>query len=558
MDLRFSNRFTNELPADPSELNRPREVRNAAFSRVSPTQTASPQLLAVSGDVAAMLGLENDAQSEDFLNAMSGNLVTPEMDPYAACYGGHQFGNWAGQLGDGRAIALGEVETESDGHLTLQLKGSGRTPYSRGADGRAVLRSSVREFLCSEAMFHLGVPTTRALSLALTGDAVVRDVLHDGHPAPEPGAVVCRVASSFVRFGSFELPSSRGEFAELRQLADFTIRTEFPELLTSEESGPEPTKISAATYLAWFREVAKRTADLVVHWMRVGFVHGVLNTDNLSITGLTIDYGPYGWQDNYDPTWTPNTTDAAQRRYRFGSQARIAQWNLAQLGNALYPLIAHDATINDADAAGLQEADKATIEQLQNTLDDFSSSYDIAHRQMMVAKLGLSPTVGVVSDEELDAMITGAVQVLMMVETDMTIFYRRLADIPASCVSETDQQLSDRLLEALYIPSERDENDVAMTAAWLRGYLELATANGIDDAHRRSAMNEVNPKYVPRNYLAQLAIEDAESGDYTKLLELQDALRQPYSEQPEYEHLAAKRPDWARTKVGCSQLSCSS
>ena len=205
MDLTFSNRFTKELPADPSSVNVSRQVNKACFTRVNPASTSAPSMIATSVEVASDLGIEGDVESDEFLQVMTGNLVTEDMDPYAACYGGHQFGNWAGQLGDGRAIALGEVKTPSGDYQTLQLKGSGPTPYSRGADGFAVLRSSIREFLCSEAMFHLGVPTTRALSLALTGDEVVRDVLYDGNPAPEPGAIVCRVAPSFTRFGSFEL-----------------------------------------------------------------------------------------------------------------------------------------------------------------------------------------------------------------------------------------------------------------------------------------------------------------------------------------------------------------
>ncbi|MBG3852707.1 YdiU family protein, partial [Xanthomonas hortorum pv. carotae] len=231
------------------------------------------------------------------------------MQPWAVNYGGHQFGHWAGQLGDGRAISLGEAIGVDGGRYELQLKGAGPTPYSRGADGRAVLRSSIREFLCSEAMHHLGVPTTRALSLVTTGDAVVRDMFYDGRPQREPGAIVCRVAPSFIRFGNFELPSARGDSALLRQWADFTIARDFPELKGAGEN----------LYAAWFAQVCERTAVMVAHWMRVGFVHGVMNTDNMSILGLTIDYGPYGWVDDYDPDWTPNTTDAQGRRYRFGT-----------------------------------------------------------------------------------------------------------------------------------------------------------------------------------------------------------------------------------------------
>ena len=210
------------------------------------------------------------------------------------------------------------------------MKGAGLTPYSRTADGRAVLRSSVREFLCSEAMHHLGVPTTRALSLVGTGDQVVRDMFYDGNARPEPGAIVCRVAPSFIRFGNFELPASRQDTVVLEKLVDFTIARDFPELADAGDI--------AERRRLWFAEVCARTARMIVHWMRVGFVHGVMNTDNMSILGLTIDYGPYGWIDNFDPDWTPNTTDAQGRRYRFGQQPQIAYWNLSRLANALVPL----------------------------------------------------------------------------------------------------------------------------------------------------------------------------------------------------------------------------
>ena len=328
-DLRFDNAFVRELPGDPEQGPRLRQVDGALYSRVDPTPVAAPRLLAHSAEMAATLGFSaTDVAAPEFAELFGGNALLDGMQPYAANYGGHQFGNWAGQLGDGRAISLGEVINAAGERWELQLKGAGLTPYSRGADGRAVLRSSVREFLCSEAMHHLGVPTTRALCLVDTGEAVLRDMFYDGHAAPEPGAIVCRVAPSFIRFGNFELPTSRGDVALLRQLVDFTIRRDFPELGGEGE----------ALYAAWFAQVCERTARMVAHWMRVGFVHGVMNTDNMSILGLTIDYGPYGWVDNYDPDWTPNTTDAQRRRYRFGQQPNVAWWNLSCLAGALAPL----------------------------------------------------------------------------------------------------------------------------------------------------------------------------------------------------------------------------
>ena len=316
---RFDDAFLRELPGDPEPRNFVRQVHGAAWSRVEPSPVAAPRLLAHSREMARELGFdEHDVASPEFARVFAGNALLPGMRPFAGNYGGHQFGHWAGQLGDGRAITLGEAITPAGERRELQLKGAGPTPYSRTADGRAVLRSSVREFLCSEAMHHLGIPTTRALSLVATGEPVERVMFYDGHPLDEPGAIVCRVAPSFLRFGHFELPASRGEVDLLQAFADFCIRRDFPHLRGVGES----------LYGDWFGDVCERTARLVADWMRVGFVHGVLNTDNMSILGLTIDYGPYGWIEDYDPDWTPNTTDAAGRRYRFGWQPKVAYWNL--------------------------------------------------------------------------------------------------------------------------------------------------------------------------------------------------------------------------------------
>lgn len=327
--LKFDNRFVKELPADPESNNYCRQVEGACFSYVKPKSVQMPKLVAYSSQVAKILDLSQEVcHSPDFVQVLSGNQLLPAMQPYATCYGGHQFGNWAGQLGDGRAINLGEVINQKGDRWTLQLKGAGPTPYSRQADGLAVLRSSVREFLCSEAMHYLGVPTTRALSIVTTGELVMRDMFYDGNPKMEPGAVVCRVAPTFTRFGNFQVFSARGEATILKQLVDYTIETDFSHL-------GQP---SAEIYADWFKQVCQLTAKLIIEWMRVGFVHGVMNTDNMSILGLTIDYGPYGWLDNYDPKWTPNTTDAHNRRYCFGNQPYIAHWNLAQLGQALYGL----------------------------------------------------------------------------------------------------------------------------------------------------------------------------------------------------------------------------
>ena len=515
--LSFDNRFTRELPADPETANFCRQVQEACYSRVRPVSVAKPELVVYAREVAQILDLTPAAcETAEFAEVFAGNRQLQGMDPYATCYGGHQFGNWAGQLGDGRAINLGGVVNGRGERWALQLKGAGLTPYSRMADGLAVLRSSVREFLCSEAMFHLGVPTTRALSLVKTGEQVVRDMFYDGNAKPEPGAVVCRVAPSFTRFGSFQIFSSRGEVEVLRQLLDYTLRTDFPHL------GP-PSK---ETYLQWYREVVERTAEMIAHWMRVGFVHGVMNTDNMSILGLTIDYGPYGWLEDYDPHWTPNTTDAQGRRYRFGNQPQVAHWNLAQLGQALLPLV-------------------EKVEPLQEIINAFSSAYEGYWQAMLTEKLGLE-----VFDGELAAELH---EILPLVETDMSIFYRKLAMVEVGAAGDaTDEQLMAPLMDAYYVPEQLTDDYKARLGAWLRWYGAQASAD------RRERMDAVNPQYVLRNYMAQLAIDKAEEGDYTVVNELLELLRRPYEEQPEREQYAQKRPDWARDRAGCSMLSCSS
>ena len=313
MKINLKNTFTKELPADPILENSRRQVKEACFSYVKPKQTNAPQILHVSKDMTKALGVsEADITSETFISVFTGNEVLPDTKPYAMCYGGHQFGNWAGQLGDGRAINLFEVK-HNNKQWAVQLKGAGETPYSRTADGLAVLRSSIREYLCSEAMFHLGVPTTRALSLGLSGDEVMRDMLYDGNSAYEKGAIVSRVSPSFLRFGSFEIFAARQDHKTLKTLVDYTINNHFSQLgLPSKE-----------TYIKFFADVSKRTLDMIIHWQRIGFVHGVMNTDNMSILGLTIDYGPYGWLEGFDFGWTPNTTDKQHKRYRYGNQPNI-------------------------------------------------------------------------------------------------------------------------------------------------------------------------------------------------------------------------------------------
>ncbi|HWU87522.1 MAG TPA: YdiU family protein, partial [Kofleriaceae bacterium] len=401
--LQLAARFVSELPGDPRGDNRIRQVVGACYSRVAPTTVARPELLALVPEVAALLGLAPEPTPE-LVEVLAGNRVLPGMAPYAACYGGHQFGTWAGQLGDGRAITLAEVATGAGEIWELQLKGAGPTPYSRRADGRAVLRSSLRELVCSEAMHHLGIPTTRALSLVLTGEPVTRDLLYDGHPRDEPGAIVCRVAPSFLRFGNYELFAARDDHDTLRKLVRFTLERFYPAHIHGE----------ALDVAGFFDEVARRTAWLVAEWMRVGFVHGVMNTDNMSILGLTIDYGPYGWIEPFDLDWTPNITDASGRRYRFGQQPAVAHWNLAQLARALAPL------------AG-------DLDPLRAVLDRFPAEFSSHYRHTNLRKLGLAGRSDTAADD--DELLTSLGALLVEAETDFPLFYRRLARVPRGASS---------------------------------------------------------------------------------------------------------------------------
>jgi uncharacterized protein YdiU (UPF0061 family) len=523
--LRFDNSFVRSLPGDAEAGPRRRQVLGALYSRVDPTPVAAPRLIAHSREVAQLLGIDpTEIASPHFAHVFGGNALVDGMEPYAANYGGHQFGHWAGQLGDGRAITLGEAINAQGERWELQLKGAGLTPYSRTADGRAVLRSSIREFLCSEAMHHLRVPTTRALSLVATGEPVRRDMFYDGNPQDEPGAIVCRVAPSFIRFGNFELPASRGDEALLRKLVDFTIRRDFP-ALAAEHGGGE--RIDDGLRAAWFTEVCERTARLMAEWMRVGFVHGVMNTDNMSILGLTIDYGPYGWIDDFDLDWTPNTTDAQHRRYRFGQQPQVAYWNLTRLAGAIATVMPSQEPLEAA---------------LQRYMDVFASTY----RANIAAKLGLRAC----GEEDVELMHT-LYGLLQSAEVDMTLFFCGLADV------NLDAPTLEQVEDAFYDAHKRRAAGPAFDD-WLQRYVARVRHDGLSTAERRARMHAANPRYVLRNYLAQQAIDAAEQGHYAEIHALLEVLRQPYTEQPGRERYAERRPDWARERAGCSMLSCSS
>ena len=450
------------------------------------TPVSNPSLVAWSKSCAELLKIE----SLD-VATLSGN--DKSIKHYATRYGGHQFGHWAGQLGDGRALFLGEI----NGH-EIQLKGAGQTPFSRRADGRAVLRSSLREYLCSEAMHALGVPTTRALALVKTGDRVLRDMFYDGNPEYETGAIATRVAPSFIRFGHFEILASDGDKETMLKLSDWLIEKHFPQIKTKD-------------YLAWFAEISVRTARLMAQWNSIGFVHGVMNTDNMSILGLTIDYGPYGWLDVFDPDWTPNTTDFGQRRYRYGQQPSIALWNLTRL----------------AEAFAFMGVD---VKKLESSLVLYRDTFEQETKTIWAKKLGFTTF-----DSDGEKLLTNLNSLWRKHPTDMTIFLRNLG---------SNKNLQDSFYE---IP---DKEFLKSVDLWHKTWEQ--------QRDNPSQMNQANPKFIFRNYLAQLAIDELEKGDDTFLKRLTHVLERPYEEHDADEDLAAKRPNWAATRPGCATLSCSS
>mgnify|MGYP006430668201 FL=1 len=518
MNLNIVNTFTSELPADSNLGNSRRQVTEAVFSYANPKKPKAPKVMHVSQEMAFELNIsEEETMSEFFKNIFTGNEVYPKTKPFSMCYGGHQFGNWAGQLGDGRAINLFEVEHQNK-NWKVQLKGAGDTPYSRTADGLAVLRSSIREYLCSEAMFHLGVPTTRALSLSLSGDDVLRDILYDGNPAFEKGAIVSRISPSFLRFGNYEIFTARKDVENLKSLVDYTIKHHFSHL-------GEPSK---KNYINFFAAISERTLEMIIHWQRVGFVHGVMNTDNMSILGLTIDFGPYGWLEGFDFGWTPNTTDRQHKRYRYGNQPNIGLWNLYQLANAIYPIIKE-------------------VEPLETILEKYKNDFEEKYLQMMKSKLGLFT-----SDKNDVELIQNLEDNLQLVETDMTIFFRNLSRF-------TNKKTSLQLIEKAFYDFKTVTKEVKNKwAFWFLNYEIRLQQEEISSKERKQKMDAVNPKYVLRNYTSQLAIDAADTGDYSLIDELFNLLKKPYAEQSENEKWFAKRPEWARDKVGCSMLSCSS
>ncbi|WP_198085039.1 YdiU family protein [Variovorax sp. E3] len=467
----------------------------AFLTELRPTPLPDPYWVGRSDAVAHELGLPPDWHaSPTTLAALTGSLPIAGTRPFATVYSGHQFGVWAGQLGDGRAIMIGETE----GGLEVQLKGAGRTPYSRGGDGRAVLRSSIREFLCSEAMHGLGIPTTRALCVTGSDARVRREEL-------ESAAVVTRVAPSFIRFGHFEHFAANQREDELRALADYVIDRYYPACRTTD-------RFKGNAYAAFLEAVSERTAALLAQWQAVGFCHGVMNTDNMSILGLTIDYGPFQFLDGFDPRHICNHSDTSGR-YAFNQQPNVAYWNLFCLAQALLPLI-EDQEIAVA------------------ALESYKTVFPTEFEGRMRAKLGLADAA-----EGDRALVEGALKLLAAGKVDYTIFWRRLSHYMADGNAEP---VRDLLLD-------REGFD-----AWLLLFSERHAAS--DRAQAAALMLRSNPKFVLRNHLGQQAIEASQQKDNAGVATLLTLLQTPFEEHPGADAYAGFPPDWAST----IEISCSS
>ncbi|MES2323819.1 MAG: YdiU family protein [Pseudomonadota bacterium] len=464
----------------------------AFYTRLMPTPLPAPYFVAASANAAALVGLTpEELARDDFVAVFTGNAAPARAMPLSAVYSGHQFGVWAGQLGDGRAILLGELNG-----MEIQLKGAGLTPYSRMGDGRAVLRSSIREFLCSEAMAALHIPTTRALMITGSDKGILRESV-------ETSAVATRMAPSFVRFGSFEHWFYRDKPEELRILADYVIHAFYPQLADA----PNPYKVLLA-------EVTRRTAHMIAHWQAVGFMHGVMNTDNMSILGLTLDYGPFGFMEAFDAQHICNHTDQ-QGRYSYANQPQIGHWNCYALGQALLPLI-------------------GDVDDAQEALAVYQGAFADKMDELLHAKLGLA-----LRQDEDRALFDAMFALMQANHVDFTQFFRKLGQL------ERDTGV-DAPVRDLFI--DRDAFD-----AWALTYRARLRLEESNDAERRLAMDLVNPKYVLRNYLAQVAIEKAQNKDFSEVSRLLAILEHPYGEQPGNEAYAALPPDWAsHLEVSCS------
>jgi len=481
------------------------ELGEQFLSEVKPTPfKTDSKLIHFNESAARLLDLAKDVEKEQlFVDIFSGKQALQDAQPFAMLYAGHQFGHLTPQLGDGRAIIIAETHNKNHQKWELQLKGSGLTPYSRDGDGRAVLRSTIREYLCSEAMHGLNIPTTRALCMTGSDDEVYREDI-------ETGAILTRLAPSHIRFGSFEIFYYRHQYEHIRTLADYVIEHHYPEI----SNKPNP-------YLALLTEVIKRTAKLIAQWQSVGFAHGVMNTDNMSILGLTLDYGPYGFLDNYDPGYICNHSDY-QGRYAFEQQPKIGLFNLSCFAQALLPLI-------DKSPDQAAELAKQELEKYQNIfISDFST--------LMRKKLGL------VKMFKEDKKLVEDLLVLMKNDhVDYTILFRKLCDFETENINNRTQ------IRDIFIQREQFDQ-------WANLYQQRLIKEGSNDKQRSIEMKQVNPKYILRNYMAEVAIKKAENEqDYTEIDRLFKLLQNPFDEQPENEQYAGLPPDWSNEiSVSCS------
>jgi hypothetical protein len=475
------------------------------YQRVTPTPLANPQLAAFNPDAAALLDLSADAATDpDFVAAINGDRPIPGTTPVAAIYAGHQFGVWVPQLGDGRAILLGEVTNGHHERWDIQVKGSGLTRFSRMGDGRAVLRSTIREYLAGEAMTGLGVPSTRALAIVASDVPVYRESV-------ERAALLVRLAPTHVRFGNFEVFASRSMPDAVAQLADHVIERHLPQLLTLP---------GAERYAAWYREIVARTARLVAMWTATGFTHGVLNTDNMSIIGITLDYGPYGWMDRYDRGFIPNHSDPAGR-YAFDQQPMVGLWNCARLGEALHSLISEDDALS--------------------ALESYRGIFEGEIDRLMRAKLGLLTSEP--DDQELAA---GFLAVLHAARGDYTRSFRALSRFAPRSGDGREPAGASAVREAA-------EESPAIDA-WLARYTQRLIREDSDDVARQRRMLQANPKYVLRNWMAQEVIAAAEGGDFAPIDAMRRIVASPFDEHPDAERYAGRPPAWAADLA----LSCSS
>lgn len=475
--------------------NRFARLGDTFSTKVMPQPLAEPQLVVASEAAMALLDLDPaEAENPLFAELFSGHKLWSTAEPRAMVYSGHQFGVYNPQLGDGRGLLLGEVINEAGEYWDLHLKGAGKTPYSRMGDGRAVLRSSIREFLASEHLHALGIPTSRALCVTSSKTPVYRE-------RQERGAMLLRLAPSHVRFGHFEFFYYTRQHDELRQLLDHVIACHFPDCLEH----PEP-------YRSFFRDVLERTAGMIARWQAYGFCHGVMNTDNMSILGITFDFGPFAFLDDFDARFICNHSDDSGR-YSFENQVPIAHWNLAALAQALTPFV---------DVAALRES-----------MDLFLPLYEAQWLELMRGRLGL-----VQADEGDQALIQDLLKLMQGSAVDYTNFFRELGDSPV-------EQALARLRE--------DFVDLHGFDNWAQAYLRRSEQDGIDQAARQARMQAANPKYILRNYLAQQVIEAAEQGDYEPVRELHRVLSRPFDEQPGMERYAQRPPEWGKhLEISCS------